>query len=77
MAKAPPAEDVAQALKELRCIAEIMTVLADNAVQNDETLPASWMVWLGSCVHHATEKMSDALDALNRPPSARGLHKPD
>lgn len=72
MAKSDLKDRIGEAVTELRCIAEIMAELGANATQDNAMVPASWMIWLGACVSSATERTSDAIEAIDKParPSA-------
>ena len=65
MAKSDLKDRIGEAVTELRCIAEIMAELGANAMQDDGMVPASWMIWLGACVSSATERTSDAVEAID------------
>lgn len=72
MIKSDLKDQIGQAVRELRCIAEIMADLGANAMQDDGEVPASWIIWLGACVSSATERASDVIEAIDKParPSA-------
>ena len=74
MADATPMTDIREALKELRCISEIMAGLGRDAGQNDRPVPPAWMSWLGECVSAATAKAGEALDNFNGHQTAKELH---
>jgi len=67
MAKSDLKDRIGEAVTELRCIAEIMAELGANAMQDNAMVPASWMIWLGACVSSATERTSDAIEAIDKP----------
>ncbi len=46
------------ALTELMVVAEIMAALAEDAPDDNGTLPATWMTFLSNCVARATDRMA-------------------
>ncbi len=54
---------IGAAFTDLLCISEIMQALADNALQEEGTVPAAWMHFLGDCIGDAAHRISENSDA--------------
>jgi hypothetical protein len=68
MARADTQTELADAARELQCIAEVMLTLAETPSQTDGVVPARWLVWLGDCVGGATSRLTAGLADLENTP---------
>jgi hypothetical protein len=76
MARVDTQTELADAAKELQCIAEIMLTLAETPAQIDGVVPARWMVWLGDCVGGATSRLTAGLAHLEHAPKGNPVPRP-
>jgi hypothetical protein len=76
MNRADTQAELADAAKELQCIAEVMLTLAETPAQTDGVVPARWMVWLGDCVGDATSRLTAGLADLENAPKGNPVPRP-
>jgi hypothetical protein len=76
MARVDTHAELADAAKELLCIAEVMLTLAETPAQTDGAVPARWMVWLGDCVGGATSRLTAGLADLENAPKGYPVPRP-
>jgi hypothetical protein len=76
MNRADTRAELADAAKELQCIAEVMLTLAETTAQTDGVVPARWMVWLGDCIGCANSRLTAGLAELEIPPKRDPLPWP-